>query len=633
MKKIFKGFLALCIFVGLCASDGVDAQAKKLSMKNTDSNVTLKYDDRHTFNSEVKEIKTISVKSDNVKTGEKDIAVLKMAEDDRNKVIATGCGKAVVVLENGKKIGITVKSAKISLLLLIGQSNMEGSPNKLGSLYDYQNEYTVNKQGKVYSTYGPSTPNHSLTNGCFKTVSPRLTIWNTDEFVPDSLTDNSSEKEWKRVNNLTDAAGATGKTGVDGALAREWIKKTDEKVWLVNAAHSGSSINTWLPGKKRTNNNFWQAVTLYKTCEQLLNKEIEAGHYKLSHKGYFWLQGETDDKMGAKSYLNSFIKMHQKLKEETGSGRGSKYKNVNTEMEFAGILMVRAHGKATDSSDLRMTGPRKAQYYMCNSSKDTFKDIYLASHIAEDWVTDEAVDLYFKSTYQTEEKFIEASKMKKQDVKMPSQVADVHPTVHYTQLGYNEIGKDAAANICYALEYASAPTSETSVKLVGADGYTDITSAVKSKLDDMSLTVKVSPAYKSKSLKVMRTEGVLLDKWNVKLSSDNYFSGKVKYIADEKTKIYTLWSESGESSIQSLIRIPGGGIKIDWKKLDKASYYKIFRRTAGTGKWVCIKKTKKNKSISYTDYEVIQGVSYEYMVRAFDKFGTQGKNSISYIVA
>lgn len=625
MKNICKSLTVLCILIGIFIFVPKDAQAK-----NT---MTLKYDDRHTFNKEVKEIKTISVKSYNVKTDEEDTEVLKVAADDRTQVIATGCGKALVELEDGRSIKVKVKKAKISLLLLIGQSNMEGSPNKTGNLYDYQNEYIVNKQGKVYSTYGPSTVNHSLTNGCFKTAAPKLTMWNTDEYVPDSLTDNSSEKEWRRTNNLTDAQMATGKTGVDGALAKEWVKKTDEKVWIVNAAHSGSSINTWLPGNERTNNNFWQAVTLYKTCEQLLNKEIEAGHYKLSHKGYFWLQGETDDEMGAKKYLKNFMKMHNGLKEEIGSGRGNKYANVNKDIEFAGILMVRAHKRATDSSDLYMTGPRKAQYYMCNSSKDEFKDIYLASHIAEEWVTDDGVDEYFKSKYQTEEKFLEANKTKKQYIKMPTQVIDVHPSVHYSQLGYNEIGKDAAANICYALKYAKAPESQTSVKLVGQDGYTDITSAVKSPFDDMSLTVKISPAYKSKSLKVMRTEGVALDKWNVKFQSDNHFSGKVKYMAGEKTRVYTLWSQNGESSIQSLIRIPGGGVVVGWKKLEKAAYYKIFRRIAGTSKWVCIKKTKKNKSISYIDNEAIPGVSYEYMVRAFDKFGTKGKNAISYIGA
>lgn len=632
MKNICKRLFMLCVFLGVFTILPETAEAAKLSMKNTDSKITLKYDDRYTFKKEIKEIKTISIKSDNVQTGGKDKEVLKIQEGSNNKVIAAGCGKAVVELKSGKKIGVTVKAAKISLLLLIGQSNMEGSPDKLGSLEEYQNEYVVNKEGKVYSTYGPSTLSHSLTNGCFKTVSPKLTIWNPDEYVPGSLTDNSSEKEWKRTNNLTDAEQATGKTGVDGALAKEWVKKTDEKVWLVNAAHSGSSIDTWLPGKERVNNNFWQAVSLYKTCEQLLNKEIEAGHYKLSHKGYFWLQGETDDNMSAKKYLEKFLKMHNGIKNELGTGRVKKYKNVDQKIEFAGILMVRAHGEPTDNSDLYMTGPRKAQYYMCNSSKEKFKDIYLASHISEDWVTDAGVGSYFKSKYPTIEKYMEFNNMKKQDVEIPSRVEDVHQSVHYTQLGYNELGRDAAANICYALKYAKAPETETQIRLVGTDGYTDITSAVKAKEDDMSVTVKIFPAYKAKSLEVMRKEGISLNRWNVKLQSDNYFSGQVKYMAGGKSRIYTLWAENGASSIQNIIKVPGG-IKIDWKKLDKASYYKVFRRAAGTNKWVCIKKTKKNDNISYTDYEAEQGTDYEYMVRAFDKYGTKGKNSISYIAA
>ncbi len=632
MKNICKRLFMLCAFLGVFTILPETAEAAKLSMKNTDSQITLKYDDRYTFKKEIKEIKTISVKSDNVQTGGEDSEVLKIQEGSDNKVVAAGCGKAVVELKSGKKIGVTVKAAKISLLLLIGQSNMEGSPDKLGSLEEYQNEYVVNKEGKVYSTYGPSTLSHSLTNGCFQTVSPKLTIWNPDEYVPGSLTDNSSEKEWKRTNNLTDAEQATGKTGVDGALAKEWVKRTDEKVWLVNAAHSGSSIDTWLPGKERINNNFWQAVSLYKTCEQLLNKEIEAGHYKLSHKGYFWLQGETDDNMSAKKYLEKFLKMHNGIKNELGTGRVKKYKNVDQKIEFAGILMVRAHGDPTDNSDLYMTGPRKAQYYMCNSSKEKFKDIYLASHISEDWVTDAGVDLYFKSKYPTIEKYMEFNNMKKQDVEIPSQVEDVHQSVHYTQLGYNELGRDAAANICYALKYVKAPESETQIRLVGTDGYTDITSAVKAKEDDMSVTVKIFPAYKAKSLEVMRKEGISLNRWNVKLQSDNYFSGQVKYMAGGKSRIYTLWSENGASSIQNVMKVPGG-IKIDWKKLDKASYYKVFRRVVGTNKWVCIKKTKKNNNISYTDYEAEQGTDYEYMVRAFDKYGTKGKNSISYIAA
>ena len=630
MKKICKGFAILCILAWTFIFAPGDAHAAKLTMKNTNYKITLKYDDRYTFKKDIETIKTISVISENVQTGKKDNEVLKLVEGSSNKVVASGCGEAVVELKNGKKVGVKVKAAKISLLLLIGQSNMEGSPDKLGVLEDYQNEYIINKEGTVYNTYGPSTISHSLTNGCFKTASPKLTIWNPYDYIPASLTDNSSPNEWQRTNNLTDAENAAGKTGVDGALAKEWVKKTDEKVWLVNAAHSGSSIETWLPGKERTNNNFWQAVSLYKACEQLLNKEIEAGHYKLSHKGYFWLQGESNDKMSARKYLKRFMAMHKRLMEETGDGRGQKYKNLNKRMEFAGILMVRAHGDPTDYSDLYMTGPRKAQYYMCNSSKEKFNNIYLASHISEDWVTDEGVDSYFKSKYEDIGSYYSFNSMKKLGVFMPSKVADVHQSVHYTQLGYNELGRDAAANICYALKYAKAPKSEIQIRLVGEDGYIDISSAVKSPDDDMSVTVKTFPAYKAKSLEVMRRDGAELDRWNVKLRSENHFSGKVKYIVGGKSRIYTLWAENGTSTIQSIMKVPGG-VKIDWKKLKKASYYKVFRRALGTNKWVCIKKTKKNNNISYTDYGAAWGTEYEYMVRAFDKYGTRGKNSMSYI--
>ncbi len=636
MKSVFKSFFTVCLLL-MCAIAAFMpqyAKASKVSMNDVDKKITIYYDDRYSFSENVKQITTISANSTNVVSGKKDKIVLELADDDedtKNKVVATGCGKAVVELENGKKIGVKVKPAKISLLLLIGQSNMEGSPNKKGNLYDYQQEYVINKQGSVYSTYGPSTLSHSLTNGCFKTKSPKLTIWNTKEFVPETLTDNSSNNEWKRTNNLTYDANATGKTGIDGALAKEWVKKTKEKVWLVNAAHSGSSIETWLPGKEKTNNNFWQAVMLYRTCERVLNNEIEAGHYKLSHKGYFWLQGETDSNMLASTYIKKYMKLHEGLKKELAGNRGSKFKNTKKDLEFAGILMVRAHGKPYNNSDLYMTGPRKAQYYMCNSSFDKYSDIYLASHIAEDWVTDEGVEEYFNSKYPSYEEYVKFNTMKKPFTQIPSTVAEVHETVHYTQLGYNELGRDAADNICYALGYAEPPKEEATIKIVGSDGYTDVSSSVSTSSEAMSLTIKISPAYKTKKLKVMRTDGISLNRWNVKFRPDNYFSGKVKFIVGNKNKVYTLWSQNGISSIQNLTKVPEG-VKIDWKKLNKASYYKVFRRKNGTEKWSCIRKANKNE-ISYTDTETMLGTDYEYMVCAYDKYGIKGKNAILNILA
>ena len=67
---------------------------------------------------------------------------------------------------------------------------------------------------------------------------------------------------------------------------------------------------------------------------------------------HIFVQGETDDNMSAKKYLEKFLKMHNGIKNELGTGRVKKYKNVDQKIEFAGILMVRAHGDPTDNSDL-----------------------------------------------------------------------------------------------------------------------------------------------------------------------------------------------------------------------------------------------------------------------------------------
>ncbi len=49
MKNICKGLVILCILAGVFIFVPGNAQAAKLTMKNTDSKITLKYDDRYTF--------------------------------------------------------------------------------------------------------------------------------------------------------------------------------------------------------------------------------------------------------------------------------------------------------------------------------------------------------------------------------------------------------------------------------------------------------------------------------------------------------------------------------------------------------------------------------------------------------
>ncbi len=629
-KKIFQ--LGMCAMLCACMGAGIHTAkaSAKVSLKDADSKVKLKYDDRYEFKKEIEKVTTISVTSKDVKTQKKDKEVVQVVSSNKKKLVATGCGKALVELKNGKKVGIIVSPAKISLILLAGQSNMEGTPSFSEEIEKYKKQWIVNPAGTVYSTYAPSTVSHSITNGCFSKKSDKLTIWNTKKFVPDTLTDNSSKDEWKRTNNLTTNAKAVGKLGMDGALANEWVKKTGEKVWLVNASHSGSSISTWIPGKKRQNNNYWQAVTLYKRCEQTLNNEIKAGHYKLSHKGYFWLQGETDarDGMSAGDYLKNFMLMHNGFKKELAGNKSELYKYVNKKIEFAGICMVRAHGNPTDVNDLRMVAPRKVQYYLCNSSLKKYKDIFLASHVSEEWATDDGVKTYFTDKYKDVVTYLKQNPMKEGSM-MPSCINDVHPKIHYTQLGYNEIGKDAADNICYALGYAKAPKMTTKIKLVASDGYNPISNVIKTPATDMTLTLKVFPSYKTKKIVYEKTKGVSLTKWKVGFNADKNFSGRLRFSIGSYKKNYYIWSEIGTTYLKSMIKTVEG-VQLDWSKSDKANCYVVLRRKSGTSKWKSVKRISKN-TLSFVDKTVKAGTLYEYTVRALDKNDNPGQSNVQSI--
>ena len=116
---------------------------------------------------------------------------------------------------------------------------MEGSHSDDKTSAEYTNNAILNSAGKVYNTYGPSCRSHYKRVANWSKTSPALSVANASKFVPKSLTDNSSDYEWCRTNNLTSASGAKAKSGIDSALANQWTNKLKEKVWVVNAAHGG----------------------------------------------------------------------------------------------------------------------------------------------------------------------------------------------------------------------------------------------------------------------------------------------------------------------------------------------------------------------------------------------------------
>ena len=498
----------------------------------------LKYDDRLEFEEDIEDIENLKVKSNKVDSEEKDDAVIKVDNNDSKKLVAVGCGKAKVTLVTGETYEIKVKPAKISLVLMVGQSNMEGSPSNKDIIIQYQQQYILNEEGSVYNTYGPSNTWHAKYIGNFRGKAGGLTVKTADKFVPDTLTDNDTSTEWSHTNNITDAPGALGKTGIDSAFASEWADKTGEKIWVVNAAHAGSSITSWDPSKGK-NNNFWESVALYKACERVLNKEIKAGHYKLSEKGYMWMQGEEDHTMSFDKYIKSFTRMHKKYREELKGSSDKKYDKVKKDISFGGILMVRAHKKPTSLIDLLLTGPRKALYYMSQSKSSDYKDVYLASQLSEVWVSDKGVESYFKSKYGTTKEYAERNIMRSVQ-NMPTTLDEIHITIHYSQLGYNEIGRDAAKNILYATGIKKAPKkSSTKIDLVSTDGYTPVDELTEAS-SSLELLAKVFPTWQTKQLAVSyNSSQVSYDKLNAKFNIDGSSSSSISFKAGNLKKSFT----------------------------------------------------------------------------------------------
>ena len=246
-----------------------------------------------------------------------DTAVLTL---DGDTLIATGAGTAQVKLD-GVTYDVTVTAAPISLFLLIGQSNMEGAEGKAP-------QSVVCPDGQVYSTYVPGTT--LKTDNAANYVPSALTGAGRDLNVNGTTTGISSRPVY-----ALNEAGA-GKIGMDGGFGYQWAQSTGEKVWLVNAAHGGSEIDTWQQGKA----NFNEAVALFSGCQETMKQEIAAGHYTLSHMGYFWNQGCGDDKSTGEWYTQMFIAMHEALKTALSADMDSDPTTPDQTLEFIRVANV-----------------------------------------------------------------------------------------------------------------------------------------------------------------------------------------------------------------------------------------------------------------------------------------------------
>ncbi len=455
MKKWLTLFLCLALILGLaaCAAVGVgensDQPLKDSNLQQNNQNtgtvnsvdLTLKYDDRYTFPDAIESVENLTVTSKKAGTDTPDTAVIKKKSAlDRDVGIACGVGTAKVTLKNGDVYNVTVQPAPISVFLIIGQSNAEGSTIGEDPLVynKARNQSIVSEEGQVYTTYAWSTTGHARSVAGISS-SKWLSVSNASSFVAESLTSNKSRSGAALEYPLnTFAAGEKGKVGFDSGLAWNWHDITGEKVWMINCSAGSSAIEAWQPDfvpaagetTPSRQNRYQMCVAIMENVRATMDAEVAAGHYELKNFAYFWLQGESNKNTPKADYLAMFENLHTSLKEDVKM-TGDK------ELEGCGIVMVRAFTTSNPATDTQDNGPRLAQKEAIAATDGVFANVFLACIENDLWITDKGVSDYWEGQYPDSEY---PFSVHAQAYENPVDIATVHTGVHYLQPGYNEIG-------------------------------------------------------------------------------------------------------------------------------------------------------------------------------------------------
>jgi len=514
----------------------------------------------------------------------KDTAVVTY-NSSKKQLIATGVGTATVVLGN-KIHNVTVEPAPISLFLMIGQSNMAGSNGN-------PNKSVVSPDGQVYTTLGAAGASWATTHGLSGMES--LTTSTAINFVASALT--GSKAGTNRAGTTTnlsvypinsfDAAGP-GKPGLDSGFAYEWNKLTGEKVWLVNAAHGGTSLGDWIvmdgDSAGVTGKEYKQAKAMFSEVLKTMKAEIAAGHYTLSHYAYFWCQGCADRVQTTDWYLDKFSVLHERLKTDFafnfGDGKGTRT------FESANMVLVRACGSDGFTSqndtkkkdywtyhDLEMNGVRTAQYYMANSNEAAFKDVHMVCNITDQLVywddakTQSTVKEFFESRYPNGFDY----KIQSGTISLPTKPEDVRggdgdgdgdpdSGIHNNQIGYNEMGREAARNAVYRMYPELAPQEEVTIKLYAWDGVTDLAGKTDTEplTEYQSVVPVVYPLYRSKDLVL---SGDMLHDYSSLKGTDTDYT----YYAIDGCQDGTVTATVGDVSVTYKLRPSGENKTFRWE--------------------------------------------------------------------
>ena len=540
----------------------------------------IRYQDTYTFDSNVVEITDVEITSCVTGTQEKDPALLVMREDGRT-VYADGCGTATVMTE-GSALKIKVDPSPINMLFVTGQSNASGDPQgnlKEGFPEQYYRDYIGSPETMAYiswtgqqvsidpegdfadyawavengGTLWPPYIAHEPSEEEYQQGLRLIKFYDYHKYVPETLDwETAMTTGGPQPQALSDPKEKRSfrLSGWNAALAYEWVKQTNERVWIVNCAQGGMEIQHFQPTEDGhvINNEYYQAVAVFNLALETLYREVDAGHFVLNHMVYYWFHGESNSNypeiergeytgwdnrfkrnrgnryLDAEAYAAYFAKTH------AGFMRDVVYDHagVRHELEFCGIMTVRsAEGERSNTySQIKMTGPRNAEYYAGASTEEAFCNVFVVSNVTERWVgatydaelgvnpeADANVRRYMLETYGSPANFEKIF-----GYPMPETVYEMHPGVHYLMHGHNEMGMDCARNSLRILNLLDPENGydlpnykfedKVTIKLLGEDGMTELTDAVVFNKDTLKATVcpRITPLYQQ--VKGIRIEPV-----------------------------------------------------------------------------------------------------------------------------
>lgn len=480
----------------------------------------LRYDDHYSVEDlgtdyQIAGIDDQEVTSYQVRNGQKksemDENVITQISD--TEFVATGTGTAVLAIEdknnteNVRYINVTVSAAPLTMMYLLGQSNMEG----MDANADLTRELAMSvscEEGTVYASYLPTDVVWAnMITGIYFSGTGEAS--NASDFIAGSLQGKngiSGKTLEYPLNTLTEAG--KGKTGPDSAIAYEWNQLTGDKVWVVNTSWSGSDIQSWTPGTF----NYKRTAAAMKLAEKTRQAEIDAGHYTASKKLIFWQQGEFETSNTAVQYEADFMAMHDGF-------------NQLVNPDAWGIITVRAlDGSGDEASGLFMTGPRASQYGIGGSMD--YSDTYVVSNVNEQWTDDASLQKYFTKNYPAG---ILTYPMHDETYKnaIPTVVSDIHGEQHYTQIGHNENGITAADGM-YKVLYKSGIKEVISVATRNQEN-SDVTAVSLREGDTFTLVIEANPSYRAKNLTYsLSGDSVTLDKLHGTVSAVNAGTGKLR---------------------------------------------------------------------------------------------------------